>query len=85
MNNQYIISQLSNSNQLRYALAKGTKVEWISYNFATVFRSREQAEKVAKKHGGQVEVFYGKMVAGSKGTVAPKQSPINKAAPYRTI
>jgi hypothetical protein len=78
--NEYIIS-LAN----KYACVNGTRVDWVSFAFATVFKKKERAEAFAKKCGGAVEPFYGKAVTGNKSFVAPKQSPINRHSPYRTI
>lgn len=56
-----------------------------SFNFASVFTKKERAEKIAKKHNGIVENFYGFDVTSAKSTVAPKQSPINRGTPYRSM
>ena len=54
--------------------------------YATRFRSKEKAIKIAKKVNGVVEVYYGSgMIHGSKGDVSPKQSPINRNSPDRSI
>lgn len=52
----------------------------------SVFKSRSRADQIARKVGGEVQPYYGQVgVSGSKTTVQAKQSPINRATPYRTI
>ena len=77
---EYIISQGN-----KYATVKGTTVQWTSFAFATVFKVKDRAERAAKRHGGVVEPFYGKAVTSNKSFVSPKQSPINKHSPYRSV
>lgn len=68
----------------KYATLRGSAVEWTSFTFATVFKSKARAEAIAHKTGGSVEPFYGKPVVSNKSFVAPKQSKINHHAPYRS-
>lgn len=54
--------------------------------YATVFKSKDRAEAQAKRSDGEVESYYGAATPkGSKDSVAPKQNPVNKSAPYRSI
>jgi len=69
----------------KFATVKGTQVQWTSIAFATVFKSKERAQKVAKKHGGEVELYWGRDALSNKSAVAGKKSPINGKTPYRTI
>lgn len=60
--------------------------QWTSrIGFATVFKGKERASKIAKKVGGDVEAFYGAPVKSNKSFVVPKQSLINSSSPYRSI
>lgn len=77
---EYIIT-----NGGKYAALDGTKVQWVSFAFATVFKVKDRAVTIAKRHGGTVEPFYGKAVTSNKSFVAPKQSKVNHHSPYRSI
>ena len=68
----------------KYATLRGNAVEWTNITFATVFKSKERATKIATKVGGVVEPFYGKPVVSNKSFVAPKQSKVNHTSPYRS-
>lgn len=52
---------------------------------ASVFKAKARAEKLAVKHGGVVEPFYGFNVRSTKQTVTAKQSQINRKTPYRSV
>lgn len=67
-------------------LTQGRATTTHSFQYASVFKSKERADKIAKKVDGKVVSYYGSnVVQGSKKFVAPKQSPINKNSPYRSI
>lgn len=57
-----------------------------AYKYATKFRSKAIAQKVADQvNGAKVSPWYGIVPMGTKDSVAPKQSKINGHSAYRTI
>lgn len=57
-----------------------------NFGFATKFKVKERAVKVANKIvGAEVVPSFGGFVYGTKRIVSPKQSPINKSQPYRSV
>lgn len=57
-----------------------------AYKYCTKFRSKAVAQKVADKvNGAKVSPYYGIVTSGSKTTVTPKMSKVNKTTPYKTI
>lgn len=79
MTTEYTITR---SNQ--YYTTSGGGQWTSSIGFATVFKGKDRAEKIAKKVGGTVDAFYGAPVKSNKSFVVPKQSPINRSSPYRS-
>jgi hypothetical protein len=64
----------------------GSTSTTLNFGFATKFKVKARAEKVAAKlEGAQVVPSFGGWIHGTKRTVVPKQSPINKSTPYRSI
>lgn len=61
-------------------------IKLASYQFATIFKVRERAEKMAAKiPNAKVVPFFGGIVTSTKRVVAPPQSKINGSRPYRSI
>lgn len=53
--------------QGKWAVLTQGQVMWTStHSFASVFRSKDRALKLALKHGGNVEQFYGFTVLSEK-------------------
>lgn len=77
---EYVITSAN-----KYAALKGSKVEWVSFPFASVFKVKDRAVVIARRNGGNVEPFYGKEVASTKACVVPKQPQINRKSVYRSI
>lgn len=70
----------------KYVVMSGNNVSLTcTFSFASVFTKKDRAEKLAKKHNGFVENFYGFDVKSTKSTVVPKQSQINRGSPYRSV
>lgn len=63
------------------------EISWTkAHNFASVLKNKARAEEVAKIFGGTVELYFGGAIPqGTKRIVTPKQSQVNKSAPYRSI
>lgn len=83
---------------MEYVIENGNKwvvlhkstIHWTSsHGFASVFTNKARAEKIAKKHGGKVELFFG--TADPKGMKqfcpGPKTDPTrrNNKQPYKTM
>lgn len=57
-----------------------------AYMHVSKFRVKERAQKVADKyHNARLAQTYGGYVYGSKTSVAPLQSKVNKRPAYRSI
>lgn len=57
-----------------------------SFGFATKFKVKQRALKVVSQvEGGKVVPSFGGFVHSTKNSVTPKQSPINKSQPYRSV
>jgi hypothetical protein len=57
-----------------------------AYMHVTKFRIKERAQAVADKyHSARLAATYGGYVYGSKTTVQPTQSKVNKRPAYRSI
>lgn len=62
------------------------KPSFDGYSHVKKYRVKERAEKVAAKFvDARLAQTYGGYVYGSKTSVAPKQSPINRRSVYRSI
>ena len=84
---EYVVCTTSEAvEHKRYLDISLVSPAFVSISFATRFKSRERAATLAKRFGGTVELFCGVPdPRGSKHYVAPKQSPINRRAAYRSI
>jgi hypothetical protein len=81
---EYVIEK--NSTWAIVPAGKLIEISWTkAHNFASVFKNKERAQQVVKYFGGTVESYYGTFVQGTKRIVSPKQSQVNKSAPYRSI
>lgn len=57
-----------------------------NFGFATKFKVKERALKVVSNiKGGEVVPSFGGFITSSKNSVVPKQSPVNKSQPYRSV
>ena len=57
-----------------------------SYQFATIFKVRGRAEKVAANiANAKVVPFFGGIITSTKRYVAPPKSEVNRSRPYRSI
>jgi hypothetical protein len=60
--------------------------QWtLKIGFARVFRVKDRALAAAKRVDGTVEPYYGAPIKGQKAFTTPKQSPINRSSPYRSM
>lgn len=56
------------------------------FRYASKFKNKERAAKVAAKfQGGEVVSSYGGYVNSTKSCVAPIANKVNRTTPYRTI
>lgn len=55
------------------------------FQFASKFKVKDRAEKIAKRVGGEVVNSYGGYVHGSKSSVAPLANKVNRSAPYKSM
>ena len=55
------------------------------FKYASKFKNKERAEKIAKKVDGEVVPSYGGYVNSTKTAVAPLANKVNRTTPYRTI
>jgi hypothetical protein len=57
-----------------------------NFGFCTKFKVKDRAVRIANKiKDSKVVPSFGGFVYSSKYSVTPKQSPVNKSQPYRSI
>jgi hypothetical protein len=55
------------------------------FHYASKFKNKVRAQKIADKVKGEVVPSYGGYVNSTKSTVAPLANKVNDTKPYRTI
>jgi hypothetical protein len=91
--NEYIVEIKKGSEVTHVVVMKGdrktpdlTVASATGYKYASKFKSKDRATKIAKKfEGGVVSPSFGGYVNSSKSTVAPIANKVNGAPAYRTI
>lgn len=81
---EYVVKVGEGENE-RYLDVSGNPA-FVQLAFASVFKSRERAQKYADRYHAKVELFLGRpQPNGTKFFTTPKQSPINRRSAYRSV